>query len=55
MKKIYQTPNTIVVNIQTTQIIASSIDVGQEYQENDVVLSRRRSFSIWSDDDNTDE
>ena len=49
MKKIYQTPNIIVVNIQTTQILAGSIKVGQEYQNGDVTLSRRHSF--WDDED----
>ena len=53
MKKIYQTPNITVVNTQTTQIMAGSVKVGQEYQNGDVTLSRRRGF--WDDDDSGEE
>jgi len=54
MKKIYQTPNTIVVTIQTKKIMAGS-DLqyyGEPYTTSETSgnLSRRGS-SVWDDDD----
>lgn len=56
MKKIYKTPNTIIVRVQTNRMIASSpgyrgTPMTEETSGN---LSRRRTSSIWDDDDEDD-
>ena len=43
MKKIYMIPTTRVVKIETIQMIAESVGVGQSYQSGDAVLSREGS------------
>ena len=50
MKKTYQNPTTTVVTIKTVKMIAQSLRVGNEYKENDVVLSREGD-GFWEDDE----
>lgn len=51
MKKTYQNPTMKVVKIQTVKMIATSnLRVGNAYQENDAVLSRRGGSS-WDDEE----
>ena len=49
MKKIYMVPTTQVVKIETVQMIAESVGVGNSYKSGDAVLSRE--CSGWDDDD----
>ena len=42
-------PTTLVVKIETVQMIAESVGVGTNYKEGDVVLSRESSG--WDDDE----
>lgn len=50
MKKIYQNPTMRIVKVQPMQMIAQSQRaIGNEYKENDVVLSKRRR-GIFQDD-----
>jgi hypothetical protein len=50
MKKIYMIPTTLVVKIETVQMIAESVvGVGRAYQSGDAVLSRESSG--WDDDE----
>ena len=50
MKKTYQNPAIVVVNIQTMNMIAESIGVGSTYKSGDDVLSRRGDSS-WDDEE----
>ena len=53
MKKIYQTPNTIVVTIQTKKIMAGS-DLNyydEPYTTETSGNLSRRGHSVWDDDD----
>ena len=42
-------PTTLVVKIETVQMIAESVGVGTNYKKEDVVLSRESSG--WDDDE----
>lgn len=55
MKKIYQTPKTVIVKIQAARMIAASketIPQGEDYN-NEVILSRetKGGRSVWDDED----
>ena len=49
MKKTYQNPTTTVVTIKTVKMIATSLAVGNAYQEGNVVLSRESDGDFWDD------
>ena len=50
MKKIYSTPHTEIVKIQTNTIIATSLPKGgQTVGDNNEVLSRR--YDAWDDEE----
>ena len=51
MKKIYSTPHTEIVKIQTNRMIATSLpkDGGQTVDDNNDVLSRR--YDAWDDEE----
>lgn len=49
MKKIYQTPNTIIVRVQTAKMIANSPGYRLSTDETSGNLSRRGGD--WDDDD----
>ena len=51
MKKIYMIPTTKLVKIHTTQMIATSIRVGNAYEEGNAVLSRRGRDDFWDDEE----
>ena len=50
MKKIYSTPHTEIVKIQTNRMIATSLPKGgQTVGDNNEVLSRR--YDAWDDEE----
>ena len=54
MKKIYQIPTTTIVKIETTQMIATSIDMYGKNAEG-AGMSRRGNNSVWDDDEDYNE
>lgn len=58
MKKIYSTPMATFENMETMQMIATSIKVGEDY-DGEIIQSRSfdedddrgRGFDIWEDND----
>ena len=56
MKKKYMIPEIMVVNVQTTKMIAASnesVILGGEYSEETTIQSR--SFSLWDDDEEVND
>jgi len=53
MKKTYFAPETVVVALSATTILADSqtVPVSEEEQDNASALSRRKSFNVWDDDE----
>lgn len=53
MKKIYSTPHTEIIKIQTNRMIATSLpkDGEQMVDDNNDVLSRRHRNDIWDDEE----
>lgn len=53
MKKVYMIPNTEVIKIETNHILAGSGEETMPVSETTVDdgLSRRRTFSIWEDEE----
>lgn len=53
MKKIYSTPHTEIVKIQTNRMIAVSLpkETKTVVDDNDEVLSRRHHRDIWDDEE----
>lgn len=53
MKKTYFAPETVVVAVSTATIMAGSLkaDYTEETQSNEEALSRRKSYSVWDDED----
>ncbi len=54
MKKIYQQPDTLLVHIETQQMIADSLGVSEEktVTNESEVLSREMSpYSVWDDEE----
>ena len=50
MKKIYSTPHTEIVKIQTNRMIATSLPKGEQMvDDNNDVLSRR--YDAWDDEE----
>ena len=53
MKKTYFAPETVVVALSATTILAGSqtVPVSEEKQSNESALSRRKSYNVWDDDE----
>ncbi len=57
MKKTYLKPELNIVSVGIHHILAGSLEgstPGEEYTETDITYSRRRSISVWDDDDDED-
>ena len=50
MKTIYQKPELTVVDINKPRLLAGSIAVGEEYQQEDKVLGKG-GWGLWTDDE----
>jgi hypothetical protein len=53
MKKIYQTPQLKIVKLETRQMIATSIIIGDSYRGG--VIQSRRGGGLWDEDEEDDE
>lgn len=51
MKKIYVSPSLKVVKVELAQMVATSIAIGQNYDGEASIQSRRGGGSAWDDDD----
>ena len=52
MKKIYESPNTVIVKINTQQIIAGSpqtLGIGNDYNGSDEIQAHRTT--LWGDNE----
>ncbi|MCR4918523.1 MAG: hypothetical protein K5928_01730 [Prevotella sp.] len=50
MKKTYQNPNTKIVRVQMAQMIAASLSM-QGNAQDDTMLSRKQGNSLWDDEE----
>ena len=55
MKKTYIAPGMEIENVQTTAMLAGSMDLNSEMVGGDAALSRESSVSFWDDDEYYDE
>ena len=54
MKTLYKKPELTIVDINKPRLLAGSIAVGDEYQQEDKVLGKG-GWGLWSDEDEPEE